>query len=409
MNDSISKIAKLVVDKYMLSIPIDFGFLKKIGLSLTFADTPEAVDGLLVHKEIIINNNSPHVRSRFTIAHEIGHYFIPWHYGIFSCDEKDDYNEYEKEANHFAGELLMPESEVEEIWIKERYGFISTINFLVKRANVSLEAAIHRLSNFAKKRGTAFMCRISDEADHAYISNFVFPFSYDTKNSLLLITTYKNAKHETSMVGSKVISIWTFDISIATQYLDRIDCQFLSARKTFKYLQDLNIPLFYAIPILYNRLEEKYIFTISYKGKVIRCYKNVKNGLVFSKYTDEFFDSVLLLKERCNDGYIQYSIYDEREKNKYEGRNRNGDSRELLKLILLDIGLESKLQSINGIIAACNSMNKDKGRLNSSEDYYSMLNNAFKGRDALESFIAHPLFNQFIWCKSVELNAKWNC
>ena len=70
---------------------------------------------------ILLNSNRSHYRKRYTIAHELGHYFNPWHQpqgGGFNCDAKallqnqstrnNPSQIMEVQANQFAAELLMP-------------------------------------------------------------------------------------------------------------------------------------------------------------------------------------------------------------------------------------------------------------------------------------------------------------
>jgi len=94
---------------------------KKAGVKLQYGDLGE-VSGLLVRSDdsaiIGINLNHPPARKRFTIAHELGHYFL--HEGIsahYDRDYKLNYrsaessqatNVEEIEANFFAASLLMP-------------------------------------------------------------------------------------------------------------------------------------------------------------------------------------------------------------------------------------------------------------------------------------------------------------
>lgn len=84
------------------------------------------LDGLLVFysgkSKIFLNSNivknSSYYRTRFTIAHELGHYFIDEHRqhiidkgSIFSETEYQSSDEMEKEADFFASCLLMPDEE----------------------------------------------------------------------------------------------------------------------------------------------------------------------------------------------------------------------------------------------------------------------------------------------------------
>lgn len=79
---------------------------------------------------IIINSNKPQTRQNFTIAHELGHYFLHKDYlitnGIIMDDDKDKKilyradegvrSQIETEADNFAAALLMPADLVKNTW-----------------------------------------------------------------------------------------------------------------------------------------------------------------------------------------------------------------------------------------------------------------------------------------------------
>lgn len=101
-------------------VPIE-KFVKRQKVSIKYGDLGD-VSGLLLREgslaTIGVNSSHPHVRQRFTIAHEFGHFLL--HTGIIAhCDR--DYrvnyrseessqatNVEEIEANFFAATLLMP-------------------------------------------------------------------------------------------------------------------------------------------------------------------------------------------------------------------------------------------------------------------------------------------------------------
>lgn len=88
-------------------------------LELHYRDDLDA-EGVFVargdNNHIIIKNSSDSYQARklFTISHELGHFYLPWHKGDFVCNPMDlntyvSSNKLESEANRFAAELLMPE------------------------------------------------------------------------------------------------------------------------------------------------------------------------------------------------------------------------------------------------------------------------------------------------------------
>lgn len=95
------------------------------------------VSGVIIYEpdeknfSILVNNNHSKTRQYFTIAHELGHYFL--HKSKLTTEKiiedknieekafslyrkKDNSSKIETEANSFAAELIMPEKLVKEIW-----------------------------------------------------------------------------------------------------------------------------------------------------------------------------------------------------------------------------------------------------------------------------------------------------
>lgn len=104
--------------------------------------------------EIVIEyNNKLHAnRQRFTIAHELGHYYAGHLNGsatkLFRDPVKnftlDNYDPLEAEANKIAAELLMPEDKIEFLIQKLQY---ITIDSLAEALRVSPAAMTYRLKN----------------------------------------------------------------------------------------------------------------------------------------------------------------------------------------------------------------------------------------------------------------------
>jgi Zn-dependent peptidase ImmA (M78 family) len=93
---------------------------KKYGITINKTDLPENISGML-HKPsatIFVNQIHPKNRRRFTIAHELGHYFlssisgvhVDKQIGLVFRDENSKEAIFAEEiaANRFAAELLMP-------------------------------------------------------------------------------------------------------------------------------------------------------------------------------------------------------------------------------------------------------------------------------------------------------------
>ena len=86
---------------------------------------------------IILTNNHAGERMRFTIAHELGH--LVMHSMIFG-----DIQEFEREADRFAAELLMPEAVMRDLIVQPftLYDAIKLKNYW----KVSIQAVLHRVS-----------------------------------------------------------------------------------------------------------------------------------------------------------------------------------------------------------------------------------------------------------------------
>jgi len=114
---------------------------------------------------IYVNENDSFTRQRFTMAHELAHFYL-------HCKDKDDADdkkgildfvrfrngEYdyesmaeEREANAFAAELLVPFRALKELWdagYKNKKG--ADIAFLADKFVVSIEMMEYRLMNFKR-------------------------------------------------------------------------------------------------------------------------------------------------------------------------------------------------------------------------------------------------------------------
>ena len=103
------------------------GIADAVDVTLSYGDYGDAFDGLLEHRNAAfhiycnIARGQPYgsPRARFTVAHELGHYFIDEHRNAlaagspphFSFTEHPADNPVEAEANLFAANLLMPTKE----------------------------------------------------------------------------------------------------------------------------------------------------------------------------------------------------------------------------------------------------------------------------------------------------------
>jgi hypothetical protein len=106
------------------------GIAEAVDIGITYDDFGNAFDGLIEHRsgrfhifcntlELLQGLQSTSPRVRFTLAHELGHYFIDEHRNALasgkpphpSFPEHLSDNPAEQEANHFASHLLIPAGE----------------------------------------------------------------------------------------------------------------------------------------------------------------------------------------------------------------------------------------------------------------------------------------------------------
>jgi len=125
----IAELAEFIANEYWLEGQIcPLRIAKEKRISVSFNDYRDAFDGLLEHRSgrfHIYGNlrrlehpNSP--RARFTLGHELGHFFIDDHRRALEtgqvrshksfCDYESK-NPVEREADHFASNLLLPEGQ----------------------------------------------------------------------------------------------------------------------------------------------------------------------------------------------------------------------------------------------------------------------------------------------------------
>ena len=108
---------------------------------------------------IHLNNNKPFYRTRFSLAHELGHLFLHMGYmtdrwttaetfqdSIYyrSYNRKDmNYSQEESEANEFAAAFLMPKKQFKESYINNKFN----IELTATEFQVSQDAARNRARN----------------------------------------------------------------------------------------------------------------------------------------------------------------------------------------------------------------------------------------------------------------------
>ncbi len=122
--------------------------VNELGISVSFVELPVTQDNIEIdgiirwdhgNAKILINDSYNPTRKTFTLAHELGHFFL--HPEIdrlridkFNYREDTQESQQETEANYFAGSLLMPKDEfikvisvAEDVSVVARYFGVSEI------------------------------------------------------------------------------------------------------------------------------------------------------------------------------------------------------------------------------------------------------------------------------------------
>lgn len=134
--------------------------LKAHNITMSYGNYDSAFDGMLEHRNnrfhIFCNldrvESSASPRARFTVAHELGHYFIDEHRNALSSglapahgsrSEFESNLPVEREADHFASHLLMPSAEFKQMARRQKPG-LPGILAIARHFNASVTSAAIR-------------------------------------------------------------------------------------------------------------------------------------------------------------------------------------------------------------------------------------------------------------------------
>jgi Zn-dependent peptidase ImmA (M78 family) len=159
MNDIEQRVEEILADQKIRSAPIPVEEIaQKYNIAIA-TTASEKFSGVLLRKEdgtsyIAVNDKESMVRQRFTIAHELGHYFLHPNTQTFidfrGNDENVIRNPKERQANQFAAALLMPkkilQKDIEGV-TKDDGITEELIGFLAGKYKVSKDAMSYRLIN----------------------------------------------------------------------------------------------------------------------------------------------------------------------------------------------------------------------------------------------------------------------
>ena len=164
---------------------------KGLGILVWERDADSGYDGYLISADgnwgIMLNSSiRSKARKRFTVAHELGHYYIDYHDGTnYQCFGKDigsissSIRQDEREANEFAVELLMPDEAFRKD-IRQRDVSLNSINSLAAKYGTSMTSTAIR---YARCSPEACAIVVSEQCKIRY---FAYSESFRREKSLYL-------------------------------------------------------------------------------------------------------------------------------------------------------------------------------------------------------------------------------
>lgn len=153
-SERVARLAHRVIERYGLTYPLNvMAFARQIA-SVRVVEIPDGMDGLICYRmppkpPYIVLKKQYIPRLNFTLAHELGHHFIPWHPRTsYTCDVAQPSSigrarRREAEADIFAGELLAP-----KFWLRELFqnsSLADAFETLTSNDYLSIEAACMNL------------------------------------------------------------------------------------------------------------------------------------------------------------------------------------------------------------------------------------------------------------------------
>ena len=184
---------RLLKDEGLLRLPVDLESLAEtrdiVIKPMTGPDT--GVSGMLVRYGntfgiLYAKNISNKGFQRFSIAHELGHFFVDGHLDHIPFDgsmHKSHANfvsndQYEREADYFAAGLLMPETLVRGV-IRGQQDGLCAAESIQREARASLTASAIRYIGLTES-ATAVIVSQGDKIDYCFMSNALKSFKHLT-------------------------------------------------------------------------------------------------------------------------------------------------------------------------------------------------------------------------------------
>jgi len=221
--------AKAVIEKFNItSLPIcPFSIAKERDIVIEPKDSDElGVSGFFIKiGDIFSIKYATHIKNEgfihFTVAHELGHYFLPGH-PEYLFQGRDGTHEsrsgfisedfYEKQADYFAKELLMPQDLFCAALRESGVGFPAIMS-LASKCKTSITATAIRFAQFAEDPVAVIMSSCN-RINWCFMSSAlasVKGLRWPRKGSLLPPNTATSSfnRDQTNVLSAKQIEAWT--------------------------------------------------------------------------------------------------------------------------------------------------------------------------------------------------------
>lgn len=421
----IINIVNRVRQRFKINVPVNFGEFVKMGKCEIKYEYNPLWDGYVEFSNdppvIYISSATENEnRQNFTLAHELGHIFIPWHDDVTSCAPENFMSEHnrlldiqEYEANFFASELLMPTEWLRDILKKNNYIAIrEIIRYVSKQSKSSIMATFFGMKR-AFYSGMVMIVRSEFwESPMTFIGDNTFS-NYIKGKSIEDTCKEICIHHENSSINSYELDYYILrnepdENEILNLYYNTSDIeQFLiqiTKNQIINYLHLLDyiiqcIPDYYCFIVFENNLP------------VIRVKKQHTLILVpFGISLTETIDYLYIRDVEYENIFItnDYTLLSIQEPQYLRPQKDDKliDSKLLLKSIMNDLydydNAKRMLHRINGKIGFINGICRDLDE----HELYSKFRVGIENDNDYEKFVKHKDYELFLSLKVEEIASK---
>ena len=427
--DAVHNLAKRKIKQLGLTPPIN---MEEVIASLNIEIVEErnqygieAYSELGENLRIVINPEMTYYKPRrnFTLAHELGHIFIPWHNGVMKCNFEDNYikiggkrllDTQELEANIFASDFLMPQEWlVSVINNNKELPFDKLVELIASRADTSLMACFYALEQVLPSGYSYFVKKDISEWWSFFASHNTYTvnwFSYNEdkmnffealsmKKDLFKIGPYEIVLYKMISCPSKIELYNEMERNGGS-----IEALIKNITKGYK----LRILPFLDV-VLEAITNDKYIAFLFQKDELKRSFYSERSPLrrIYGTMGYETIRDIVILN-----GFDFQSIALEKDmvllyisEKKFEmPKYVYTDPNILLRQICDYYGYDKQmLQSVNGVMAAANSM---YGKEYSDEELYNWCKYKFIVDSHYKELAEDRNFDRYIVNKIISMKLK---